>query len=275
MKLKSIVKFLIGGALITGVIVVVAVISFIVYFCNSLDNEISDSNEVRDEVNDSIILQTEPDPESEQIEKEPNVHEKIDPKFLITDKSAGFFKLNDTITNLAKLYGWTTKQSSFNYDGCDNPLIIYSGGILVFNKYSARIENACPAHKDKDTTKYFYNETENCDGYFCKDTIGWIWITGKDFKTIEGIGVGSTFRDIQKAFPEVYANYSSGADGDWNIYVELKKYPKVEFHFAYEALTIDLEDERNESNGLKLEDGSHFHRDSTVYIIKMYHPNEF
>lgn len=55
-----------------------------------------------------------------------------------------------------------------------------------------------------------------------------------------------------------------------DIYVTSKKYPNVEFHFTDEAMTIDIEKEENESDGLVPEDGSHFYADSAVYMIRIY-----
>lgn len=194
----------------------------------------------------------------------------VSSNYLITNNSVGLFKVNGRIGDLPKSYGWTSTPSEFFYDNCQLSTVKYSGGIEVFYKFSCSLEDAKPMHKNKKI--YSDNYSDNCSGYYCKDSIDRVFVYSPDFKVAEGVGVGSTFSEMKKAFPDLYSSYFGGVEGEYEIFLYVKKYPDLRFHIDPDGLLVDLDNEEG-SYELQYEDGSHFRPDAKVECIKVYSDN--
>lgn len=263
--MKQIIKIIVWTLAILLVIAVTVVTFLVKNFFPNVEETVATESVAEVQISESNdSLKVEDISEVSKVEVE---LEEQKGKFLITNNSVGLFTLNDAIGNLPALYGWNSEPSSSFYDGCISPSLALSGGVEIFYKYTGLEEESSAVYKD--TTKYFYNDSDNCYGYYCKDSIGKIFVNNKDFKTIEGIGVGSTFSEMQKSFPELYSCYFINVEGQIDIYISVKKYPNLEFRFIDKALTFEL-NEDNGSNGPILEDGSHFHPNGTICQICMF-----
>lgn len=183
--------------------------------------------------------------------------------FLITRKSVGFFTKNDTIGNLAKWYGWETSFSEVYSDGCLMP-ILQMMGLDIGLKYVC--ENLDETRK-QDTTKLIFVDSPNCRGYYSKDTISWFSVSSDKFKTKEGIGVGSTFMQIQETYTITNVSYGSDQDFRCNNYVETKEYPGIRFKFICEDVNHDVDSIDGSICGDPKDIGVHFKPEAKVFLV--------
>ena len=184
--------------------------------------------------------------------------------FLITRRSVGFFTKNDTIGNLAKWYGWDASFSEFYSDGCLMP-ILQMDDLDIGLKYVC--ENLDDAPK-QDTSKLIFADSPNCRGYYSKDTISWFSVTSDKFKTKEGIGVGSTFMQIQETYTITNVSYGADQDSRCNNYVVVKEYPNIRFKFICEDVNLDVDSIDGSIYGDPKDLGVYFKPEAKVFCVE-------
>jgi hypothetical protein len=137
-------------------------------------------------------------------------------KFIITNKSVGFFRLGDAWQEVAKneykfefIQGYGTCADAFCDGGYDlgtnlkinkygfvvNPLITL--GAEPFDKYSDS------PTKHQMNTKVFFVESDNNSAWYYKDKAKYLVIYSDLFKTKEGIGVGSSLQKAQEKLGKI------------------------------------------------------------------------
>lgn len=205
--------------------------------------------------------------------------QKID-SFLITNTKAGLFDVNDTIGGLAQAYGYEVCRDSdlFFPDVEDDSIAALEAYHKPNEKSNLLKKNTIeltlthkravfkygkePARNDKR-----YLVVDNCgETFYYKDSISGIQIRSPKFKTKEGIGVGSTFKDLQKAYKGLKSVISvSSENGAILAFVTTKEYPNIWFQFGVQ---FDGDEPEDEFKCFGPEDGSHFNPNGEIlYII--------
>lgn len=169
-------------------------------------------------------------------------YDSLKDKFLITANSAGFFKIGDSWQNLAKSeYKYESIQEYGNcIDGCcDGGFLL--GNKIIDDKYGKTIENqkitigalifdeSASKNKHKSNSNVFYASSDNCQGWYWKDKINYIVVHSDSFKTKEGIGVGTTLKQVQEKFGKL--SFDVGwIEEDMNaLQINIKSYPNISF----------------------------------------------
>ena len=189
--------------------------------------------------------------------------------FLITEKSVGLFSVNDTIGRSADFYGWPQIEDSEWYDGCIKPTKNI-GGLVLYYKF-AFSEDAPQIDREsisKDSLKYTFSKSDNCTGFYYRDSISRIEVYSEIFKTKEGIGIGSTVSDLQQEFTGLEGIYGVDPDGKCINYIKVTEYPRILFRFACEAVSVDVDKES--SLDFEKKNSSLFKPDASIITIEMY-----
>lgn len=191
--------------------------------------------------------------------------------FLITEKAIGPFVLGGNIDSVSNLYGWKSEEEINWHDGCAFPSrvihISENQNVMLFYKLAidTNDKNETPYSKHRD--KYIFVESDNCSGFYFRNISESISETCELFKTPEGIGVGSTFKELHDAYPDLKYNYGD-ADGECFNNIEVKDNPNITFFFDCDALfdvTLDC----------RKEDGSNYRPSALVIKISISKPNEW
>ncbi|HLR01115.1 MAG TPA: hypothetical protein VK102_12160 [Sphingobacterium sp.] len=177
------------------------------------------------------------------------VSENSEDKFLISNHSAGYFKIGGSWQNYAeKEYSYKSVQG---YGTCVDACC--DGGFqlgykIVEDSYGPKIENVQitigavnfdqnekSESKYKDNPEVFYASSDNCKGWYWKDKINYIVVYSELFKTKEGIGVGTTLEEMQEKFGELHF-YVGWIEEDINaLQVSIKSYPDIKFILDIDA----------------------------------------
>lgn len=162
--------------------------------------------------------------------------------YLVTNNSVGFFKLNESWQDIAKenySYRFIEGYGSC-VDACCNGG--YSLGKTITNgDYGQVIANpeitigtvqfgeSESITEHKNNPNVFYVSSDNCNGWFWKDKISFMVIHSEAFKTIEGIGVGTTLEQLQEILGEVVINIGWLEEDANAVQVIVNSYPSIEF----------------------------------------------
>jgi hypothetical protein len=226
---------------------------------NSLENKVQIENATEKVLVEEVQTETEIDYEN---------------KYLITNKSVGYFKLMKSWQEIAtKHYNYEYHQG---YGSCTDACC--DGGFslgyhLVVDKYgkvnnpeitigsliykeSESTDDKTEQNKFKNNKNVFYVCSDNCKGWYWNDKISYLIIYSDKFKTIEGIGVGATLKSIEQKFGKLYF-YVGWLEEDHNgLHVFIKSYPNVCFILDptdYKGRLDDMASIGHE-NSLKLSD---------------------
>lgn len=200
-------------------------------------NETSTSNEIS---TDSLL--------SDSID-----NQAVEEKFLITQNSVGYFKLGSAWQSFAK--------NDYNYefvegigscvDACCNgghdvgkELTVDEYGWVenaeltigaTLFKDAETFEDEIERKRFKDNKDVFYITSDNCMGWYYKDKVRYIIVYSTDFKTSEGIGVGTTLEAVKEITNEFTINIGWLEEDANAVQLVLKKYPTIKF-------ILDVED---------------------------------
>ena len=163
-------------------------------------------------------------------------------KYLITDSSAGEFKIGSAWQSVAQnTYSYKFVQG---YGSCVDACC--SGGFdlgTAVTKIESKEMIDSPAititasafgtNDSKDAYKtnpnVFYVTTDNCSGWYLKDKIEGITVYPPAFQTKEGIGVNTTLEKIKELTGDVVIKLGWLEEDVNAIYVVLKEYPTIKF----------------------------------------------
>ena len=211
-----------------------------------------------------------PGPKEEEFA--PIVETEEKQSFLVTKCSAGFFTLGDTIGNLIQQYGWNETDKKYWYDGCAIPYrLVFSEEGEIIELCYAMAEFGDGENEDlckSDTINYVYVESDNCAGYYNRNKIVGMTILSHRFKTKEGIGVGSTFNDLEVTYTGVDARLYENMDGERFTTVYVNEYPNTCFHFSDDDIEVDEDEEVTSYGYIKL-NRSHFKSNARIENVVM------
>ena len=199
-------------------------------------------------------------------------------KYLITNNSAGYFKMNGTVKDINdKYYKLKYYVGSINMvdaanvagcfldkieadnksdeiDGCSMPYADDNTIIAFGGKYFMPYEEDNPKNKEyeKDNSIYLIL-CENTSSWHRKDSIDNIVIRSDKFKTKEGIGVGSTFEELQNTYGDLYLHIGWIEDEE-RVEVRTAKYPMVRFIFQEEDV-LNFCSNKNSNDDEQCEEG--------------------
>lgn len=191
--------------------------------------------------------------------------------FLITNDAIGPFAFEGNIDSVLNLYGWIGEEEIKWFDGCAFPTrvihISENQDVILSYKlaFDTRNKNEKPYSKYPD--KYIFVESDNCNGFYFKNISESISETCEIFKTREGIHVGSTFKELHDAYPDLIYNYGD-ADGECFNNIEVKGNSGVTFFFDCDAL-FDV------TRNCREENGSNYRPDAPVVKISISKPYEW
>ncbi len=236
---------------------------------NIPDAKVENNAQVADTLSQSDSIRYVPAANEE--DSAPIVETEEKQPFLITKYSAGFFTLGDTIGNLIQYYGWKEEEMEYYGDGC---LIPYryvrsdTGEVIELSYTFAGVKGDENEELYKsDTIKYMYVESDNCGGYYNRNKINGITILSDKFRTKEGIGVGSTFSELEAAYTIIDATCYENADGMIFTMVSVNEYPNMTFYFSNNDITINTD--REEALGYIKLNCSHFKPNARVTEVRM------
>jgi hypothetical protein len=184
-------------------------------------------------------------------------------KFIITNKSVGFFRLGDAWQEVAKneykfefIQGYGTCADAFCDGGYDlgtnlkinkygfvvNPLITL--GAEPFDKYSDS------PTKHQMNTKVFFVESDNNSAWYYKDKAKYLVIYSDLFKTKEGIGVGSSLQKAQEKLGKIKFEVGWLREEEFPMIIKVSSYPNIAFvvnpiDYMGDLEKIDLSGEDN------------------------------
>lgn len=165
-------------------------------------------------------------------------------KYLITDSTVGYFLLGNAWRYVAKTsYQYDFLQScAGSFDGsceggfgigrnlklnesnvCENADLVIGADIYYGGWGSSTDSNLF-----KGNPNTFFVASDNNNSWYWVDKIGYIVVQSEKFKIKEGIGVGSTIRDVEQIFGEFMINFWAG-DGGTEVNFRLKSYKNVVF----------------------------------------------
>jgi len=172
----------------------------------------------------------------------------MDAKFLITNDSAGYFKIGKPWQKNAKeVYNYAYKErNQCGYEAC------CSGGFeLIKTDVDKKLEkesspdiiiipktfsNNREKNAFKNNPDVFFVESGfdgECSSWYFKDKVGGIIILSDAFKTKDGIGVGTRLQDILKVYGAIELIGCSGgdpeADNSNEFLFKIPSYPGLEF----------------------------------------------
>lgn len=178
----------------------------------------------------------------------------IDKKYLITNNSAGYFKIGSKWREFAKKYYDYdyTEGITRCVDACCWGGYFLGKNIIVDKNGNKRIKDvdiiigAESADENTNTGKirrdnYFYIESDNCKGWYYKDKINYIDILSDLYKTSEGIGVGTTLEIMKKRLSNLKVHVGWLEEDDDALYITTNKYPNIRFIVDIHSYNGDLE----------------------------------
>lgn len=192
---------------------------------------------------------------SKTIQQATNVENiNIESKLLVTNNSVGDFILGGSWRDIA--------QSNYNYvfvEGygscvdacCDGGYTL--GKKIIEGEYGVEIEQpeltiGAVSFDDTDSkTKHidnpdvFYITTDNCSGWYWKDQISYIEIFSNQFKTKEGLGVGTTLEEVQETFGEIRFHVGWIEEDVNALQIKIKSYPNIQFVLSIDDYLEDWE----------------------------------
>ena len=176
----------------------------------------------------------------EKLEKTGN--ENSTGKFLITNRSVGYFTIGGSWQNFA--------EDAYNYkyvqgfgtcvDACcdggfdlgkvitdieDEPIVEnpeITIGALIFDKSESET-------KHKSNSNVFYVSSDNCSGWYWKDKTSFMIVYSDTFKTKEGIGVGTALEKFQEIFGKFVITIGWLEEDANAIQIQIKAYPNIAF----------------------------------------------
>ena len=192
---------------------------------------------------------------SDSLIKEENTADTLDDKFLISNNAVGMFKLGESWQEIA--------QNNYQYQNiqgygscvdacCDGGYLLGERGpddeygpSLTRHEISIgseQFDDNDDKDKHKANSDVFYSSSDNCQSWYWKDKINYIVVFGKDFKTKEGIGVGSTLKELQETYKKI-AFQAGWIEEDPNaLKVTVDAYPKLSFVLDIENYKGDWKD---------------------------------
>lgn len=210
-------------------------------------------------------------PNSEEEEFAPIIETEEKQPFLITKYSAGFFTLGDTIGNLIQYYEWKEEEMEYYCDGCLIPYryVKSNTGEVIELSYAFAGGKGIEDEElyKSDTINYMYVESDNCGGYYNRNKIESMAILSDKFRTKEGIGVGSTFSELETTYTTTDATCYENVDGMIFTTVSVNEYPNMTFYFSNNDITINT-DREEELDHIKL-NRSHFKPNARVMEVRM------
>lgn len=166
----------------------------------------------------------------------------VETQFLITNHSAGLFKMNGAWQEIAQntyQYDFIQSYGSCIDACCDGGFIIgrniskdksyldeeiLAVGCITFDDDTEGEET-----KHQNNPDVFYSVSDNCKAWYWKDSIHYIILFSQEFKTKEGIGVGSTLEQLQEKLGPL-SFYVGWLEEDPNAFqVKVSAYPAVQF----------------------------------------------
>lgn len=168
-------------------------------------------------------------------------------KFLISNNSAGYFKVGGSWQSLAKNdYHFNSVQSygtcidaccdgGFDlgnnliinkYGYADNPELTI--GALLF-KRSESYDDEVERNKYISNKDVFYISSDNCNGWFWKDNIEYIVVNSDLFTTKEEVGVGATLEEAQEIFGKLDFHIGWIEEDVNALQFVTKSYPNISF----------------------------------------------
>lgn len=172
----------------------------------------------------------------------------IEEKFLITNNSAGYFTLDGSWQSYARDdYNYQYVQGYGNCvdAACDGGFDL--GDNIVNSEYGPKIENPKLTigatlfeaseinNLEIDSVKYsenpnvFFVSSDNSYGWYWKDKISYIIINSDNFKTKEGIGVGTMLEKVKEKFDIISINVGWVEEDNNAIQFKIDAYPNIEF----------------------------------------------
>ena len=153
----------------------------------------------------------------------------------------------------------------------ENTVIVFGG--KHFKSYKE--EDTNNTEYEKDTSLYLIR-CENSFSWYRKDSIESIVIHSEDFKTKEGISVGSTFEELQDTYGDLFLHIG-WIESNERVEVRTAKYPMVRFIFKDEDVIDFCRYKKSENsneqceedgfNGYRKEDGSGIKANSKIWRI--------
>lgn len=180
---------------------------------------------------------------------------RIPDKYLITDSSAGFFRLNSSWqARNAMDYNYNyIRDNVFCVDACCSGGYYLGNGITKHPEYNwdvletldlvvmcKKLSSEDNSSKYKNNKKVFYNVSDNCPGWFYHDSIMTIAIYSEVYKTIHGVGVGVPLREIERVFGKIQFDVGWMEEDGTPIHFTLKQCPNLKFYVDSDQL-IDHE----------------------------------
>lgn len=171
----------------------------------------------------------------------------VDGKFLISNKAVGHFELGPPWRDLAKNdYGYEFVQEyGVCVDACcDGGFLL--GDQIVPGEQGKTIRNPEltigamrveiePEVSHPDDPNLFFVPSANCDGWYHKDMARYIIVHSGTYRIREGIGVGSTLKEVEEKFGPLkfYAGFIE--EDPHALQVVIREYPNLQF-------VLDVED---------------------------------
>lgn len=166
--------------------------------------------------------------------------------YLITSSSVGFFKLGSSWQNTAEEYNYESIQG---YGTCVDACCdggFHLGKNLVVNEYgwaenpeiiigAIRFNETKNRSKLEANKQIFYVESDNCPDWYWMDSINNITIYSEIFRTVEGIGVGTTLEEVNATNGIVNISIGWLEEDNNAIKLILPEYPNLDF-------ILDMED---------------------------------
>jgi len=167
--------------------------------------------------------------------------EDADPQFLISNDAVGYFEIGNAWRDLAaSRYGYQFVQEyGVCADGCcDGGFLL--GDEVVPGEQGKTIRNPeltigaaqmdiDPEDGQPDDPNLFFVKTEICEGWYRKDRVRYIIIHSERYRTKEGIGVGSSLRELQDQFGPLKFYVGFIEEDAHAMQVVLPDYPNVQF----------------------------------------------
>ena len=233
------------------------------------DETVENSAQRVDTLSQSDSIRYVPTPNEEN--SAPIIETEEKQPFLITKYSAGFFTLGDTIGNLIQYYGWKEEEMEYYGDGCLIPYryVKSDTGEVIELSYTFAGGKGIEDEElyKSDTINYMYVESDNCGGYYNRNKIESMAILSDKFRTKEGIGVGSTFSELEATYTITDATCYENVDGMIFTTVSVNEYPNMIFYFSNNDITINTD--REEALGYIKLNSSHFKPNARVAEVRM------
>lgn len=163
-------------------------------------------------------------------------------KFLITNKSVGYFKLGESWKNFAQQdYNYSSSQAyGICIDACcdggyelmkntlnkDNESTFENSEMLIG---AMLFDNSESDREHSDNENVFYSSSDNCNGWYWKDKIKYIVVYSQEFKTKEGVGVGTNLQKAQEVLGNLTINIGWLEEDENAVNFKVDSYPDILF----------------------------------------------